>query len=153
MLFSQIKLLLIAVIVMVVAGGLWYISEMKANLAIAKENQVKLEQGIKEQQAVMELMKADAKTQQRFNNELMESARKQQADMDSLQKKLDANRLANIAKAKPEVLQQKVNRGTINAVRCIELASGAAWNEKEKAAKTAKEFNNECPNYWVEQKK
>ena len=146
--FSYIKIIALATIAVVIAGGLWYVSNMQANLAIAKENQVKLEKGIEEQKQVMELMKADAEAQRVISKQMASIAKQQQADMDALQKKMDSNRLANIAKSNPKALEDRVNRGSQNAVRCFELASGAPLNEKEKAAKTAKEFNNECPNYW-----
>ena len=146
--FSYIKLVLIVVLALVFAGGLYYVTELKANLAIAKENQAKLENAVEQQKEALESMKADVEAQQKINSELQKVTEKQMADMTNLQKKLEANRLSNMALSKPEVVQEKMNRGTVNAVRCIELATGAPFNEKEKAAKTAKEFNNECPNYW-----
>lgn len=144
----MIKLLLAVVLVLVGAGGLWYISTLKADLAVSKANQLQLERGVEEQKQVIEMMRADAAAQQKINNELQTIVTKQQNDVASLQKRLDTNRLANIAKANPKALEERVNRGSINALRCIELAAGAKLTEEEKNAKTAREFNQECPGFW-----
>jgi hypothetical protein len=46
---------------------------------------------------------------------------------------------------KPAEAEKLVNRGTANAMRCLELASGAPLNETERNAKTPAEANRECP--------
>ena len=43
------------------------------------------------------------------------------------------------------MVEKLVNRGTRNALRCMELAAGAPLTEAEKAAKTPMEANRECP--------
>jgi hypothetical protein len=50
-----------------------------------------------------------------------------------------------LAAEKPAVVEKLVNRGTKNALRCMELAAGAPLTEAEKAAKTPMEANRECP--------
>ena len=47
---------------------------------------------------------------------------------------------------KPGLIEKIINKGTINAQRCIEIASGAKLTEKEINAKKRSEINPECPN-------
>ena len=46
---------------------------------------------------------------------------------------------------RPEVLERAVNRGTANALRCLEIASGAPFTAAELAATKPSEINRECP--------
>jgi len=62
-----------------------------------------------------------------------------------LSKKLTNNRLSNIAIEKPSITENIINNATSNANRCFELLSGAILTEREKNAKTATQFNSECP--------
>lgn len=149
--FSHIKIIAGVFFVVVILLGMLYVSNMQANLAIAKENQNKLEQAITTQQEALSAMKADVAKQQVINSQLAKIAENQNKDMKSLEEKFkvdskgEKRSIAEIAIKKPELMEAKVNRGSANAVRCLELASGAPLNEKEKNAKTAKEFNLECP--------
>ena len=50
-----------------------------------------------------------------------------------------------VAAAKPSQVETAVNRGTANALRCLEIASGAPLTDREKNAKLPTEINKECP--------
>lgn len=153
--FSYIKVIALAIVAIIVAVGLWYVSNMQANLAIAKENQKKLESAVEAQKEAMEVMKADVAKQQRINDQLAKIADDQKKDMKDLENKFKVDSkgekrdIAEIAIKKPNLMEEKINRGSVNAVRCLEIASGSPLTEKEKNAKNGKEFNSECPNLWV----
>jgi len=140
-----IRLIIILVMVAAVGGGLWYVTNLKANLAVSEMNNKLLEDGIKDQQSLLEQMKADIETIQKTNEELAKQNEKQKQDVDNLAKKFDKRNFGALAAQKPEVVEKLVNRGTQNAMRCLELASGAPLTDKEKAAKTPLEANRECP--------
>ena len=53
--------------------------------------------------------------------------------------------LGDLAIAKPVLIERAVNNGTKNALRCVEIASGAPLTEQEKNATKADEINKECP--------
>jgi len=151
---AMIKLILITVLVLVGVGGVFYVSNMQANLAVAKENQAKLEQAVVAQQEALSTMKADVAKQQVINQQLAKATEDQNKDMKDLEGKFktdskgEKRNIGDLATKKPELIEEKVNRGSVNAVRCLELATGAPLNEKEKNAKTAKDFNSECPSYF-----
>ncbi len=64
----------------------------------------------------------------------------------------DKRDFGTLAAVKPKVIQRLINRGTKNAVRCLEILTGAPHTEKELNAKLQSETNRECqsianPNY------
>ena len=142
---SFIKPLIYLVIVIVIAGGLWYVMNLKADLAISEANNQKLQDGIKEQQSLIEQMQRDIVQIQETNKQLAEQNEKQKQDVATLSSKFSKRDFGALAAEKPAVVEKLVNRGTANAMRCLELASGAPLNEKEKNAKTPTEANRECP--------
>lgn len=143
---SFIKPLIYLVIVLVIAGGFYYITDLKANLAVSEMNNKLLEDGLKQQAALMEQMQKDIAQIQEINNELNTQKANLERDREVLTSKFSKRDFGALAVEKPKVVERLVNRGTENAMRCVELASGAPLNEKEKNAKTPTEANRECPN-------
>lgn len=139
------------VTVVIVAGGLWYVMNLKADLVQARENQKKLEDGVREQQALIERMKRDVVDIQRYNKELQDLSNTQRAEVDALSKKFSQDAkgqprdFGSLSIEKPELIQRLVNRGTRNAMRCLEIASGAPRTQEEIDAKSSSEINKECP--------
>ena len=144
--FAMIRMVLILVIIGVVVGGLWYITNLKADLAVSELNNQKLEEATKSQNELIEKMQADIAQIQQINSDLQEQNAKQKKDVDALAKKFDKRDFGSFVATNPEKSQELINRGTTNVLRCLELASGAPLNEKEKSAKTPTEANRECPN-------
>jgi TolA-binding protein len=144
---GAIKAVAALVIVAIVAAALWYVTSLKADLAISEANNEKLEQAVKDQQDLIDSIKRDVEQIQTINNQLQEQNEKQKRDVQALTDKFSGgNRdFGAFAASKPAVVEKLVNRGTVNAMRCLELASGAPLNEKEKNAKTPTEANRECP--------
>lgn len=142
---GSIKALVALVIVVTVVGGLYYITGLRADLAVAEENSRKLEEGIKAQQELIEQMKQDIAHIQEINSQIVKQNEDLQKDKEVLSTKFSKRDFGAFAAEKPGIVEKLVNRGTSNVFRCLELASGAPLNEQEKAAKTATEANRECP--------
>lgn len=142
---GAIKAIVALIIVAVIAGGIWYVTGLRADLAVSEANSAKLQEGIQQQQALMEQMREDIATIQKTNAELSAQNERQKKDVESLSRKFDKRDIGALAAEKPEVIEKLVNRGSANALRCLELASGAPLNDKEKSAKTPTEANRECP--------
>lgn len=149
---AAIKAVAALVTVLVIAVGFYYLSNLQANLAISQENSKKLEQGIKDQQEAIAEMQKDQQKIKELNSELNTTIRLQNKDVENLKDKFTTNAagekrdFGKAAAAKPTSLERAVNRGTINALRCLEIASGAPLTEAEKNAKLPSEINRECPN-------
>jgi predicted nuclease with TOPRIM domain len=142
---SIIKTIAILITVAIVAGGLWYISNLKANLAVSEMNNQTLQNSIKEQHALIEKMQKDIKDIQKINSEINKFNEELKKDTENLAKKFNSKDIGVLAAEKPSLVEKLINRGTENAMRCLELASGAPLTEQEKK-KTPSEANRECPN-------
>jgi TolA-binding protein len=147
-----IKMVAALIIVLVVAGGFYYLSNLQANLAISQENAKRLEDGIKTQQEAIAQMQADQQKIKELNSELNTTIKLQNKDMENLKDRFSTNAagekrdFGKAAAAKPTSLERAINRGTANALRCLEIASGAPLTEAELKATTISEINRECPN-------
>jgi len=140
-----IRMILIVVVVAIIAGGLWYVINIKADLAVSEANNRQLVEATREQNMLIEQMKQDVAAIQQANAELQQQTEKQRRDVETLSTKFSKRDFGALAAEKPEVVEKLVNRGSRNALRCMELASGAPLTEQEKAAKTPMEANRECP--------
>ena len=142
---GAIKAIVYLAIVVVIAGGLWYVMNIKADLATSEANNQKLQDAVQLQKDLIESMQKDIAQIQETNKQLAEQNEKQKQDVATLSSKFSKRDFGALAAEKPTVVEKLVNRGTANVMRCLELASGAPLNEKEKAAKTPTEANRECP--------
>lgn len=148
---AAIKAIAAIIIALLVAGGLWYVSNVKADLAIARENNKKLEDGIESQKLLLQQMREDIADIQKANKELNELANVQRAEVEALSNKFSQDArgqsrdFGQIAKEKPGLIERLVNRGTRNAMRCLEIASGAPHTKEELEAVTSSAINKECP--------
>jgi len=140
-----IKLVLYLAIISIIAGGVYYITGLRADLAVSEANNAKLEDGIREQQSLIEMMQNDIKQIQETNKQLQEQNERQRQDVDALAKKFDKRDFGVFAIDNTEKAEALVNRGTKDVLRCLELASGAPLNETEKNAKSPVEANRQCP--------
>ena len=59
--FGTVKMIAILIIVLVLAGGLWYVTGLRADLAISQANNAKLEESVQQQQELMHQMQNDIK--------------------------------------------------------------------------------------------
>ena len=148
---STIKIIAVLAIVSILAAGFWYVTGLRADLVTARANAEKLEQGIRTQQALIAQMQRDVAQIQSINRELREESSRANAEIRSLTDRLNVNArgeardLGAIAAARPATVERLINRGTTNAMRCLEIASGSPLTEAEKNAKTSSEINRECP--------
>jgi type II secretory pathway pseudopilin PulG len=148
---ATIKIVAVLAIVVIIAGGAWYVTGLRADLAVSEMNNKKLEEGIQAQQALMDQMRADIENIQLINQDLKKENDRQQAEVKALTNRFSQNARGEtrdfgaLAAERPEAIQRAVNRGTVNAMRCVELASGAPHTEAELAARTSSEINRECP--------
>ena len=142
---SIIRLAFILIILVLLAGGMWYITNLKADLAISESNNKQLETAINEQVVLMNKMQNDIKVIQETNKQLAEQNERQKQDVANLANKFNKRDIGVLAAEKPAVVEKLINRGTKNVMRCLELASGAPLNDEEKNAKSPTEANRECP--------
>jgi hypothetical protein len=150
--FGQLKLILIGITLLGATGGVAYVYKLKADNAILKENQIKLEEAVNEQQQVIAQQKQDFESILQANKELNELSASLQKDLDVLDDKFNKTNasgkkrdLGDLANARPDTIERIINRATENAQRCIDIAMGSPLTEKELNATKKSEINSECP--------
>lgn len=146
-----VKITAVLAIVAAIAGGVWYVSDLKSRLVQSQENVHKLEDGIKDQNMLMQQMRQDISKIQSINEDLRKSSEKYRTEVESLIRKFNQDAQGQsrdfglLAREKPELIERLVNRGTKNAARCLEIATGSPRTKEEIEAKSSSEINKECP--------
>jgi len=150
--FSTIKIIIILAILSGIGGAYVYVKTLKADLATSEANNMKLEQSISDQRAVIEQVQADFKKQQEISKKLQETnltLAKELADTEEKFNKVNASGkkrdVGALALKKAKIMEKVINKGTANANRCFEIATGSPLTEKEKNATKKSQINPECP--------
>ena len=142
-----IRLFFIGLLISAVIGAGAYVMKLQRDNAILKENAVKLESAISEQKQVIENQKKDFAEILEANkkiNELVNNLKKDLDDLDKRFSKKDRD-IGKLAIDRTKVIERIINKGSENATRCIEIASGSPLTEQEKNATKKSEINPECP--------
>ena len=143
----SIRLFFIGIIISAVIGAGAYVMKLQRDNVILKENAVKLESAISEQKQVIENQKKDFAEILEANkkiNELVNNLKKDLDDLDKRFSKKDRD-IGKLAIDRTKVIERIINKGSDNATRCIEIASGSPLTEEEKNATKKSEINPECP--------
>ena len=130
----------------VVCAGV-YVMKLRSDNAILKANAVKMESAISEQQELITKQKEDFQEILKANNKMNELVNNLKKDLEDLDKRFNKkNRdFGKLAIEKTKVIERIMNKGSVNAQRCIEIASGAPLTEEEQNATKKSEINTECP--------
>ena len=142
-----IRLFFIGIIASALMGAGIYVMKLRADNAILKENAIKLESAVAEQQELITQQKNDFKEILDANNKMNELVNVLKKDLEDLDKRFNKkNRdVGKLAIAKTESIERITNGASALATRCIEIASGSPLTEKEKNATKKSEINSECP--------
>jgi hypothetical protein len=147
MIFGGAKMIMAGILIAGLAGGAAYVYKLKADNEILKANQIKLEEAVNDQKAVIKQQKEDFGKILEANkqmNVLVSALKKDLTDLDKRfnKKKRDIGKLAI---ERTESIQRITNSASDRATRCIEIAMGSPLTEKEIKATLKSEINTECP--------
>ena len=148
---GAIKAIVALIIVVVIAGGFYYVTGLRADLAVSQENARKMTEAVEKQQEAIAQMQQEQQKIKELNNELNTTIKLQNKDMENLKDRFTTSAngekrdFGKAAAKKPASLERAVNRGTVNALRCLEIASGSPLTDAEKNATKPSEINRECP--------
>ena len=143
----KIKIIITLLLLAGVAGGFAYVQKLRADNAVLKINQEKLETAVSEQQTLIENQKKDFEEILNANKKMNELVSVLKKDLEDLDKRFNKkNRdVGKLAIAKTKSIERITNGASALATRCIEIASGSPLTEKEKNATKKSEINSECP--------
>ena len=121
--------------------------KLQRDNVILKENAVKLESAISEQKQVIENQKKDFAEILEANKKINELVNNLKKDLDDLDKRFNKGErdIGKLGIERTGVIERIINKGSENAKRCIEIASGSPLTEEEKNATKKSEINPECP--------
>ena len=145
--FGSIRLVMVGLLITGIAGAGVYVMKLRSDNAILKANQVKLEEAVSSQKELIAKQQEDFKEILAANqkmNELVSNLKKDLDDLDNRFNK-DGRDFGKIAIEKTGAINRIINKGSDNASRCIEIASGAELTEEERNATKKSEINRECP--------
>ena len=150
----MIQIVIILVILMAGGGfGAWtYMEKLQAdnrvlqvNQEILKENELKLNDAIADQQAVIEAKAKQAEDIQTANAALRTETSRLNSERENLAKKLGKHELDILAQNKPGLVSRVINRASDNALRCFEVLTGSPLTHDELQADKPSLYNRECP--------
>ena len=145
--FGSIRLVMVGLLITGIAGAGVYVMKLRSDNAILKANQVKLEEAVSSQKELIAKQQEDFKEILAANQKMNELVGVLKKDLDDLDNRFnkDGRDFGKIAIEKTDAINRIINKGSDNASRCIEIASGAELTEAEKSATKKSEINSECP--------
>ena len=145
--FSSIRMIFAVLLITGIAGAGMYVMKLRADNATLKANQLKLETAIEDQTKLLEQQKEDFEAIMESNkklNVLINTFKKDLQDLDKRFTKKNRD-IGKLAIERTEAIERIINKGSANAQRCVELASGAEHTPEELKATLKSEINPECP--------
>jgi len=127
-----------------VVGAYLVWSNLVAENAILKDTVKVLENGLEQQEQVISNITQEIQQVQEASELIQNENKKVLQDSLVLQQKL-SRRIETLAEKKPKLIQNRINKGTKDSNRCLEIASGSALTIQEKNAKKPSEYNSICP--------
>ena len=141
------RLFFIGILASAVIGAGVYVMKLRSDNAILKANAVKMEEAISDQQELISQQKQDFKEIMAANQKMNELVGNLKKDLEDLDKRFNKNNrdFGKLALEKTGAIERIINKGSVAAARCIEIASGAELTEEEINATKKSEINRECP--------
>jgi multidrug resistance efflux pump len=150
--FSSIKIALIVIMMAGAGGGYIYVKNLKADLATSEANNLKLEESVADQKAVIAQQANDFKSILAANKALDEQNRILSKEFKALDQRFnkingqgEVRDIGKLAEERSSSVERVINSATKKAMRCVEIAMGAPLTEKEINATLKSEINSECP--------
>ena len=145
--FGYLKMIIAVMMITCVAGAGLYVMKLRSDNAILKVNQIKLEMAVNSQKEFIAKQQEDFKEILAANNKMNTLVNALKKDLDDLDKRFNKGKrdVGKLAVEKTKLIEKIINKGSVNAKRCIEIASGSPLTEKEKNATKKSEINPECP--------
>lgn len=150
---STIKVILISLVMGAVIASAWYVIGLRAELEVSKQSEKNLQESVSEQKTVIKQIQADQETVSSLRSEIDNIMRNQEQELSDLRDTLEFSadgtqrNFGRLALARPGLIQKIITRASNDAIRCVEIASGAPLTEAEQNGQFD---NSECPTIILE---
>ena len=108
--FSTIKILAVVLPLLALGGGLWYTDNLKEEIKLLEENQVKLNSAVDSKNAEIERLNQNVEEVLSVNVRLSEEREKLSNSVDVLRDKLSEHDLGYLAENKPGSIEKIINK-------------------------------------------
>lgn len=150
--FSSFKIAIVLMMLAGAGGGFIYVKNLQADLATSEANNLKLEESVADQKAVIAQQANDFKSILAANKALDEQNKILSKEFKALDQRFnkingqgEVRDIGKLAEERPKSVERVINGATTKAMRCVEIAMGSPLTEKEKNATKKSEINSECP--------
>ena len=141
----QIKIIIFFLIISVAGGGYVYVQKLRADNATLKINTTKLETAVEQNEATIKQQTENFEKVRTTLADVRDNRDALQSDKNVLIEKLSEHDFGQLAEARPGLVVKIVNKVSVNANRCMEIATGSPLTEAELAATKKSQTNTECP--------
>lgn len=144
---AKIKIyVIVGAVVAAGAFGLWKYYEYTQNqIRIFAENAAVAKQAQAQTQSALEQTQRDlVEVRNQFtivNTKFNQASQR----VDNLERKLSENDINYLASRRPGLVENVVDKATVNVLRCLEIVSGSPLTEDEINATKPSKINSECP--------
>lgn len=150
--FSTAKLAIGAFVLSILVGAFWYVSGLRADLERSQMNVETLRESVQDQVQLIDRMRQDQKQIMESRTEIQQLMNEQRQTIDDLRSRFNQSAngsdrdIGKLAIAKPDLVENVINDASANAIRCLEIASGAELTEEEQnAGRNSECFFNSVP--------
>lgn len=155
MIFTYIKLGILIAILSIIGGLVFAVQTLRLDLQISEENLTKVNSAYDAQTIVLNQKNYDIEKMRDVNSRLDEKYRMATKTVSDLERKFKEGAagkprdLNSLAIKEPKLIENKINRGTKQALRCNEVVTGSPLTQDELSGK---EINHLCPNLFPKPK-
>ena len=150
--FSSFKIAIVLMMLAGAGGGFIYVKNLQADLATSEANNLKLEESVADQKAVIAQQANDFKSILAANKALDEQNKILSKEFKALDQRFnkingqgEVRDIGKLAEERPKSVERVINGATTKAMRCVEIAMGSPLTEKEINATKKSQINSECP--------
>lgn len=104
------------------------VARLEANIATLKANSIRIEEAFEREQLAREQSEANLQKQLKVVGELTEKNSEMQREMDDYLSIFKRHNLTKLARAKPGLIEPRINKGTAEVFRAIEEDSKEVEN-------------------------
>jgi hypothetical protein len=135
-------------VILMLISGYFYIQYLQASLESARIERIRFSEVIENQQTLLNALRDDIERIERINQEVSRRFNSIERSTADFVRRFRENaggtprNLEESANRRPETVQQAINRGTRDALRCNEIVTGSALTEDERSGRIT---NTICP--------
>jgi len=142
---TYIKLAGVLAIVAMIAAAVWYYKWSQNEIAVLNQNNATLTKSLEDSERAIKALQNSIKESREKLTQTQNQFSSLRKERNRISKKLGEHDIGYLASQKPGLVERIFSKGTDNAGRCYELATGAKHTEAELKATKRSQINKSCP--------